>query len=165
MNFVTTRAVMSTLGIEDWDYSDDRLEFPINDWLARNNRLNVRAGSIKHPRSTSESPDEDGMLLMTRFIEGSNIVIEERSEDKAIKDRLIQEGGIQANELEWVSLQDRFSLTRTGTLPERDTPRVFVRRVVSHEQAERWFEYNKNSGKPSLSLGEFVVKEDEEAQK
>lgn len=160
-SFANTRAIIAALGVEDWGYPDYRLEFPINNWLATNNRLNVRAGTIKHPKSTSDSPDEDGMLLMTRF-EGSDIIREERGQDKAIKDWLIQEGGIRADDLEWISLQDRFGLTRTGIIPERDIP--YIVRRVTDEEAQRWLEYTKDSRNPPMSLGSFVAKEDSDKE-
>lgn len=168
MTFVAARSVIAALGIEDWNYPDHSLEFPINNWLAINNRLNTRAGAVKHPKSTSKSPDEDGILLMTHFVEGpsdSNPIIEERTQDKAIKDWLIQEGGVRANELEWMSLKDIFMLTRTGIFPERDEPRVYVRKVVSDEEDRRWMEYIRDSRNPPLSLGDFLSKEDGEAGK
>lgn len=162
-SYATTRAIIAALGVEDWGYPDHRLEFPINNWLATNNRLNVRAGAIKHPTNTSDSPDEDGMLLMTRF-EGSDIIREERAEDNAVKDWLIQEGGIRLDELEWVSLQDQSLLTRTGIIPERSVPRNFRLRMVSDEETQQWLEYRKDSRNPLLTLGGFVAKKDKEAR-
>lgn len=172
MSFATTRAIMAKLEIDDWNYDDTRLEFPINHWLAENNRLDALAGAIAHPKS--DAIEEDGMLLMTRFIRrdhdsGSAITIEERKEDISVKDWLTQEGGANENDLEWLSLWDRFGLTRCGLIPlrQRDRPLKITRVKVPPDQVRRWSEYNRDSKSGELqnrmSLGEFVQKEAAEA--
>ncbi|KAJ7745951.1 hypothetical protein B0H14DRAFT_2264086, partial [Mycena olivaceomarginata] len=111
MSFATARRVMANLQIPDKGSPDDFLEYPINDWLAQNLRvkpkgLNVLAGAIA---LAGDKPKEDGILLMTKFIQTSRddryvqTVKEDSPKDSprflALKEWLIREGGAEEKEL------------------------------------------------------------------
>lgn len=88
--------------------------------------------------------------------------MEERDKDKAVKEWLVQESGVQADELEWVTLWDNVGLTRTGFTPKPSWPHGFERKVATEEQIQKWRDYS-NSRKdedPIMTLGD-IVKQDE----
>ncbi|KAF9445080.1 hypothetical protein P691DRAFT_806186 [Macrolepiota fuliginosa MF-IS2] len=142
INFKQTLAAMRQLGIECGDVQETLLEYPINSWLAGNNMMNVLAGSIRHPRSSRDSFEEDGILLMTRFEQfprddGQTPHFEEREQDCKVKEWLIEEGGVQADQMEWLSLWDRYGLTLNGTRPRiKDVPEE--PELITDELYARW---------------------------
>jgi hypothetical protein len=109
----------------DRGVEDERLEYSINNWLAEHGKYNKFAGAIVHP-ATGRSNEEDGILIMTKFLETSrddNPVVQEQKRDIRVKNWLLNEGGAQPDEIEWMSLWDNFYLTRNGICPERNDVR------------------------------------------
>lgn len=140
MTFTTARSMMDKLQI------DDRLEFPINNWLAEQNKLTVLAGAIAHP-VTGELNKEDGILIMTQFFQlprgADEPVTDERVEQdiREVKGWLVNEGGVKPDELEWMTLWDHFNLTRCGNQPERNNihgRRCVIHKTMSPEMTQRW---------------------------
>jgi len=132
---------MDKFRIDDRGVEDARLEFPINNWLAEQGKLDILAGSISHPIK-GEPNEEDGTLFMTQFARLShdgNHVLQEREIDLRLKDWLINQCAVNADELEWISLQDRFNLTISGIYPRRNDIRgTATHRIVPADMMERW---------------------------
>ncbi|KAF8908115.1 hypothetical protein CPB84DRAFT_1870347 [Gymnopilus junonius] len=117
--------LMAELEIDDRGVDLHFTEYPINKWLAKQGKFHILAGAIAHP-ATEKKDDVDGILFMTRFYEihgkilDNNIVPPERDADIAVKSWLIQDGGVQEDDLTWVALFDNFHLTRNGIRPEKN---------------------------------------------
>ena len=67
LTFATTHALMDKLQIDDRGVEIERIEYPINNWLAERGKCNMLAGAIGHP-ITGDPSREDGILIMTQFI-------------------------------------------------------------------------------------------------
>ncbi|KAF9018138.1 hypothetical protein BDZ89DRAFT_1074168 [Hymenopellis radicata] len=126
MDFTTTRALMEFYDIPDKGVENDRLDYPLNDWLAKNNKVEVLAGTIMHPSKGSEV--EDGVLLITQQVWYKSISrpramslapLPERDVDVRVKQWLIS-GGATEDKLEWLSIWDTFGLTVYGIRPFRN---------------------------------------------
>src|SRR5262245_32958689 len=66
MNFATARQLASTLGIDlgdDTKQNNLRMEFPINNWLADNGKLNCKAGVLQWPQDGGEW----GLIFLSQF--------------------------------------------------------------------------------------------------
>ncbi len=118
MDFATTRALMKYYEIPDKGVEDERLDYPLNDWLAKNGKREVLAGTMMHPSKGSKI--EDGMLLITQQVWFKSLTrktamsrppLRERDVDVAAKQWLIN-GGAGENEIEWLSVWDTFGLTQ-----------------------------------------------------
>ncbi|KIM35951.1 hypothetical protein M413DRAFT_14247 [Hebeloma cylindrosporum] len=133
MTFATTRRLMAKLQIDDRGASDDYLERPINNWLAGHQEVgHILAGAIGHP-VTGQPNEEDGILFMLQFVEvqrqqvpggevprGEEPILQERKRDLRMKAWLMEAGGVEENELEWISLRDLYNLTINGIYPQYD---------------------------------------------
>lgn len=161
LTFATARALMHKLQIDDRGVEIERIEYPINNWLAERGKCNILAGAIGHP-ITGDPSREDGILLMTQFILTSqpNPVVKEGDRDLLVKEWLLNEGGVNPDDLEWMSLWDDFNLTRNGISPRCNEVRghrtaPFVppsSKLVSAEQLKRWMA----SG---LDMKDFLIDE------
>lgn len=170
MDFAATRAVMANLHIPDRGVEDDRLENPINDWLAENGKLNVLAGAIAHP-TKKKSHLEDGILLITRSIQArrntafSEADVSEHSADKVTREWLVREGGAQADEIDFVCLWDDFELTRNGFAPSRNNIQGHrppsTTKYVTSADIRRWRDSN-GGNMPPIPMAEFFRNEDRE---
>lgn len=165
IDFETTRSLMAKLEIGDWNYADWKLEQPINNWLFEQKKLHILAGAVKHPKIPKAAEpryDVDGILLMTRFTSSLG-PIKARPKDKLVKRWLIQEGGVDEDKLEWMTLRDNVGLTYNGTKPKPSVRYTQTVWVPTPEQQHRWFETVKEAkpGQPVLTLVEFLQLEEE----
>jgi hypothetical protein len=168
LTYATVRALMSKLEIDDRGVEDFRLEYPVNNFLAEQGKYNMLAGAISHP-VTGDPTQEDGILIMTQFLETdeSNPVVEEQNRDIRVKQWLLHEGGVKPDEMEWMSLWDRFYLTpRNGISPRRNNVHGHVTpadlyyphsKVVPPDMVARWM----TSG---LGMEEFLENEAREGR-
>ncbi|KAJ7196304.1 hypothetical protein GGX14DRAFT_575116 [Mycena pura] len=154
ITLATARRVMTKLEIEDAPNS--HLEYPINDWLAKHLKdelrgANVLAGRIAHPRR--EQAQEEGILLMTRFIKtlrdepSIRDVKEDPLKDQPVREWLVGKAGVQDDELEWLGLWDDFGLTDGGVAPTRNRIRGPLKTVfVPQDVVNRWLESKERDG-------------------
>jgi hypothetical protein len=164
MTFATIRALLNKLEIDDRGVEEERLEWPINNWLAEQGRLNMLAGSIGHP-VTGKPDKDDGILLMTQFLFTgweSNPVVQENDRDIRVKEWLMNEVGIKPDEMEWMSLWDDFELTRSGIAPQRNEIRGHRKRDYSRyrftsDHHKRWMASGKH-------IEEFLKDEEKEGR-
>jgi len=157
---------MGRLGVPDKRVDDIALEYPINDWLAKTNRLNVVCQTIGHVYSTCK--DAEGVLLITHFKkvrkDPSHDVdlLSERDKDKNVKRWLMDEGGAKEDSFQWISFRDgeRLGLLCEGTRPQRNTikgPWYDCR--LTREQGKRWLASGKRLDEWDAEVtanGEFV---------
>ncbi|KAF9014870.1 hypothetical protein BDZ89DRAFT_1066239 [Hymenopellis radicata] len=145
--FPATRRVMKNLQIDDKGVENWRLEFPVNDWLAKHGKKDVLAGVLQHPSTGRDArEDEDhGLLLITQFgwSEGykDNMLFTEAEKEKRVKEWLINDGGAKESDLEWMSVCDKHGITRLGFVPtENDTSGLESDTIIdlTDEQADRW---------------------------
>ncbi|KAK7696244.1 hypothetical protein QCA50_000897 [Cerrena zonata] len=143
ISFESTRTFMKELDIDDRGLPQERLEHAINTWFVDRNKLNILAGSIPHPKKGSKI--EDGMLFMTQFAPAAASTTEpeltEGRNEEEVKQWLLTAGGLKLEELEWLSLEDKYNLTLRGTKPHRSArrgPDASNARHVSSEQLTRW---------------------------
>ncbi|KAF9018136.1 hypothetical protein BDZ89DRAFT_1074166 [Hymenopellis radicata] len=135
LDFDTTRALMEFYNIPDKGVENDRLDYPLNDWLAKNEKYEVLAGTIMHPSKGSDV--EDGMLLITQQAWYKSISrpramslapLPERNVDVRVK-RWLVGGGATEDNIEWLSVWDTFGLTVYGTRPFKNN--VHGRRPIN----------------------------------
>lgn len=166
MSFATTHTLMKTYNINDKGVEDDRLEFPINDWLFENNKLEVLAGAIHHPdceRGTREDDFEDGMLLVTQFLwqdripkDPSSITLTEGTAEQSAEAWLV-DGGADSEDLEWLCIWDTFGLTKCGVRPKYTNvrgPRPQPLRLIGDELM-RWLDAGSPNPKDYFSKEEL----------
>ncbi|KAF8630327.1 hypothetical protein AX17_005436 [Amanita inopinata Kibby_2008] len=141
LNFASTRALMKILGIDTRDVEDESLSFPINNWLAENEKRHILAGAIIHPsRQKDRTATEDGILFMSGFYKKGHYKIpgfsvEETDDDRKVKEWLINEGGANSEELEWMQMWDEFCLTLCGFVPTKnDVKGRAVYKIVSPQE-------------------------------
>ncbi|KAF5376674.1 hypothetical protein D9615_007907 [Tricholomella constricta] len=169
MDFATTHAAMERLGIDDRGVEDYRLELPLRNWLAENNKLDVLPGAIPYPPGTYSST---GILFMTQFIErycnrnrDPLPDVYERPRDRAVKEWLVTEAGVPESNLVWVAMWDLTSLTLSGFIPTRNDfkgPRTY--RKMTSEEVKARAEYLSNGG-TIVQLSAFLKMYDEKKEK
>jgi hypothetical protein len=155
LTYTRVRALMERLGVDDRDINDERLHWPINNWLAETGKLHILAGSIIHPsRGNDPNATKDGILFMTGFYKRRGIY-DEREEDRKVKEWLVKEGGVNPEELQWMQMWDEFDMTLGGIVPKKNDFKgrlVFI--TLTAEEQQKYFEC-KDPEKFD-SMGNFV---------
>ncbi|KAF9067882.1 hypothetical protein BDP27DRAFT_1328200, partial [Rhodocollybia butyracea] len=136
MSFPSTRVLVKHYDIDNKGADDDQLEFPINDWLAKNNKLEVLAGGICHPDRGTAKDQEDGMLIVTH----PAVTFPEDKQDLAAKEWLMA-GGVVEQDLEWICFWDTVGITRMGLQPRRNE-RGRIRPVLIALKDGEWDSYS-----------------------
>ncbi len=117
LRFPAARHVMKNLQIDDKGVENWRLEFPNNDWLAKQGKKDVLAGVCRHP---STGPDARGnedhdILIITQigWSHGTkdNVVFAEGEKEKRVKEWLVNNGGAKESDVR--VRQDRHLSLRT----------------------------------------------------
>ena len=118
ISFGSARKVAEHLCIdvgEDTPWNNRHIEWPINDWLHDNGKLNIKSAMIRWPREGREH----GVFFMTKFRQVGNEVsgdIAEGEEDVEVRAWLEAAG---ADGIQWVSMLDGLRITLGGTQPQR----------------------------------------------
>jgi len=166
LSYVDSRAIMDRLGVPDKGVDDIALDWPINDWLAKTNRLNVVCQTIGHVYS--DCKDAEGVLLITNFKEVREDpshdvdLLSERDKDKNVKRWLMEGGEPKEDSFRWMSFRDGegLGLLSQGTRPQRNTLKgPWYDCKLTREQEERWLAYGKRLDEwdaEVTALGEFV---------
>jgi hypothetical protein len=119
MSFDTTRQVVKRLGITEVDhYKNMEIEWPINDWLDENQIHHIKAAVVKWPKDDGSL----GVIFISRFAEAErdNYVLEEGDKDLKVRKWLEE---LEAKDLQWVSMADRFVITLGGLKPRKNGKR------------------------------------------
>ncbi|KAF9062636.1 hypothetical protein BDP27DRAFT_1336319 [Rhodocollybia butyracea] len=160
MSFPSTRVLLQHYNIDDKGADDDLLESPINDWLARNNKLEILAGAICHPDRGTAKDKEDGILIVTHPVfspkkEPQTVTFPEDKQDIAAKEWLMA-GGVAEEDLEWICFWDTVGLTRMGLQPRRNergrTRPVMIK--LTDEEWSKWVKIVMKGGNLKAFLGE-----------
>ena len=120
INFGSARKVAEHLHIEigkDTPWNNRHIEWPINDWLHDNGKLNIKSAMIRWPRNGEGQ--EHGVFFVTKFRQVSSEVlgdIVEEEEDVEVRAWLEAAG---ADGIQWVSMLDEHRITLGGTQPQR----------------------------------------------
>ena len=122
MPYSSARKLASNLGIEiltDTELGNRRMEFPINTWLYNQKILHVKlAGLIWNFGDGVEKP---GLVIVSHFrhgVRGDSSVLAQRDQDLEVKKWLEESGGVESENLQWISFVDTMSITLTGTRPK-----------------------------------------------
>lgn len=145
MSFPSTRVLIKHYDIDDKGAGDDQLEFPINDWLAKNNKLEVLAAGICHPDRGTAKDQEDGMLIVTHPVWYTQrppqpVTFPEDKQDLAAKEWLMV-SGVAEQDLEWICFWDTVGITRMGLQPRRNE-RGRIRPVLIALKDGEWDGYS-----------------------
>jgi len=126
VSYSDARAIMGKLQIPDRGVDNVMLEFPLNDWLAKTKRYNIVCTTVGHVYSCYR--DAEGVFLMTHIKnvrrresqDGETLV--ERDKDKYVKTWLVEEGGANGDNLQWMSFPDgdKLDLLPSGARPTRN---------------------------------------------
>lgn len=119
MDYSTARKVAEQLAIDirqgqgfaDWD--DQHMEWPFNDWLATNGRLNVKVAGILSPET-----DIEGVIFISTFLHIENTdpgPLTETENDLAVRQWLEELGVLDG--IQWISMLDTKRITLGGTQP------------------------------------------------
>lgn len=137
------RILNKNLGIDDSQFEDDRMYWPINDWLA-DNKLNILAGCHRGVKRSNGTPC---VFFLTQFHERGEemqtISLSERDEDKVVKKWLENNGAIDVH---WASIEDLHCFTTMGTEP------IKVNRAQWIEKRITWEEYRAQRREPSAEV-------------
>jgi len=121
-SYSDARAIMDKLQIPDKGVDDIRLNFPINDWLAKTKRYNVFCTTVGHVYSGYK--DAEGVLIITHIKNHHHPQtvepLVERDRDMYAKKLLTEEGGAKEDSLQWMSFPDA---DRLGLLAGEARPR------------------------------------------
>jgi len=130
LSYSDARAMMDRLQIPDKGVEDLRLEYPINDWLAKTNRCEIVCLSDGHMLNPGYKAAK-GVFLIThsksvrrpQSQDGETLV--ERDKDRYAKKWLMEDGGAREDSLRWVSFPDasKLGLWNGGTRPRQNNVR------------------------------------------
>ncbi|KAG1863484.1 hypothetical protein C8R48DRAFT_204798 [Suillus tomentosus] len=136
MDHSTARKVAEQLAIDirqgqgfaDWD--DQHMEWPFNDWLANNGRLNVKAAGIISPET-----DIQGMMFVSTFLHIEDTdpgPLTETENDLAIRQWLEELGVLDG--IQWISMPDTQRIALGGTQPRYRGMRFTCSTIEAHRE-------------------------------
>ena len=152
--FKKVREAMSKLKIPDKDVEDMELEYPISDWLAKNNKRYPLPVAFDHPNDTAKA---NGILFITRITlckSKSNPPDSNADAGKyspVVKSWMINEGGLKDEDLAWVALWDDDGLTDDGFIPRENSRQGPIFRPTPEEVAAFY-----KSGKHPREIISFI---------
>ncbi|KAG1895436.1 uncharacterized protein F5891DRAFT_1194154 [Suillus fuscotomentosus] len=128
MDYSTARKVAEQLAIDirqgqgfaDWD--DQHMEWPFNDWLANNGRLNVKVAGIISPET-----DIEGILFVSTFLHIEDTdpgPLTETVNDLAVRQWLEELGVLDG--IQWISMPDTQRIA-LGDVHLQGYPAILVR--------------------------------------
>jgi len=123
ISYSDARVIMDGLQIPEKGVYGTMLDFPLNDWLVKTKRYKIACTTVGHVYSSYK--DAEGVLLVTRIKTGGwqdDETLVEGDKDKHMKTRLMEEGGVKEDCLQWISFKDRLGLgfSSIGTRPKRN---------------------------------------------
>ena len=124
--FKKVHEAMSKLKIPDKDVEDMELEYPISNWLTKNNKRYPLPVAFDHPDDIAEA---NGTPFITRIIlcksksNPPNSNPDTGKHSPVVKSWMADEGGLKDEDLTWVSLWNDDGLTDDG----------FISRVSSRQ--------------------------------
>jgi len=163
VSYSDARAIMGKLQIPDKGVDNIRLQFPLNDWLAKTKRYNIVCTTVGDVYSCYM--DAEGVFLMTHIKnvrrresqDGETLV--ERDKDRYVKAWLVEEGGVNGDNLQWMSFPDgdELNFLPFGARPTRNmicgpwvhyelTPAQGERAVRSKMPVSEWIDQAEASG-------------------
>ena len=112
------------------------MEFPINTWLYNNKILHVKAAGLIW--NFGDGVEKPGLVIVSHFrcgVRGDSSVLAQRDQDLEVKKWLEESGGVESENLRWISFVDTMSITLTGTRPRpSDVKWSGLEHPVSHEE-------------------------------
>ena len=122
VSFQKVREAMKKLEIPDKGVIDEILAYPISDWLAKNKKSRPLPVALHY--STDETSGKvNGIFFITCFLvfdsrsQNPHVEVDGGKYTLGVKNWMIEEGGLKAEDLSWVSLWDDNGLTDLGFVP------------------------------------------------
>ena len=148
---------MNKLEIDDHGVEEERLEFPISNWLAEQGRCNILAGAIYWP-SCHWQTEQGGWHSHHEAVSLHWQAPVVQGNDRDIE-WLINEVGVKPDEMEWMSLWDDFDLTRSDMALLRNEIRGRRRKPMIDSRYMLTSDHIKRCRASGKSIREFLEDE------